>query len=227
VYDLPSGHTLTIPYQTRNGTTNSESRAAVARVEDVRQPGAMTEQHFDAVVFDAYGTLLDVHAAMARHAKRLGSDWQALATEWRIKQLEYSSIDNMTMRRARRDFAACAADALDYVLARHAIDSGLRTELLTGYECLDAYAEVPTMLATLRRHGFRLAILSNGTPTMLMAACQAAGITSLLDAILSVEQAGCFKPAPAVYGLVQTELGVTRSSGSSSPGWSCPRRVRR
>jgi 2-haloacid dehalogenase len=65
------------------------------------------------------------------------------------------------------------------------------------------------MLATLRRHGFRLAILSNGMPKMLMAACQAAGITSLLDAIISVEEAGCFKPAPGVYGLVQTELGVT------------------
>jgi 2-haloacid dehalogenase len=169
----------------------------------------MTEQHFDAVVFDAYGTLLDVHAAMARHAKRLGSDWQALATEWRIKQLEYSWIDNMTVARARRDFAACTADALDYVLARHAIDRGLRSELLAAYERLDAYPEVPTMLATLRRHGFRLTILSNGTPKMLMAACQAAGITSLLDAIISVEQAGCFKPAPAVYGLVQTELGVT------------------
>ena len=110
----------------------------------------MTGQHFDAVVFDAYGTLLNVHAAMARHAKHLGSNWQALATEWRIKQLEYSWIDNMTVHRARRDFAACTADALDYVLARHAIDGGLRSELLSAYERLDAYAEVPTMLATLR-----------------------------------------------------------------------------
>jgi len=169
----------------------------------------MTEQQSDAVVFDAYGTLLDVHAAMARYAKRLGSKWHALAAEWRIKQLEYSWIDNMTVHRARRDFAACTADALDYVLARHAIDGGIRSELLTAYERLDAYAEVPTMLDTLRGHGFRLAILSNGTSKMLMAACQAAGITSLLDAILSVEQAGCFKPAPAVYGLVQAELGVT------------------
>jgi 2-haloacid dehalogenase len=160
-------------------------------------------------VFDAYGTLLDVHAAMARYAKRPGSKWQALAAEWRIKQLEYSWIDNMTVHRARRDFAGCTADALDYVLGRHAIDGGLRSELLTAYECLDAYPEVPTMLATLRRHGFRLAILSNGTPKMLMTACQAAGITALLDAIMSVEQAGCFKPAPGVYGLVQTELGVT------------------
>ena len=73
----------------------------------------------------------------------------------------------MTVQRARRDFAACTADALDYVLARHAVDGGLRAELLSAYERLDAYAEVPTMLAMLRRHGFRLAILSNGTARML------------------------------------------------------------
>ncbi len=164
--------------------------------------------HYDAVVFDAYGTLLDVHAAMARHAARLGADWQALATEWRTKQLEYSWIDSLTAHRKRRDFGACTADALDYVLARHMIDTGLRAELLAAYECLDAYAEVPAMLAALRGRGLRLAILSNGTPTMLAAACNAAGITGMLDAIISVEQAGIFKPAPAVYGLVQAELGI-------------------
>jgi 2-haloacid dehalogenase len=168
----------------------------------------MTERQFDAVIFDAYGTLLDVNAAMARHAARLGGDWQALATEWRTKQLEYSWIDTMTVHRARRDFAGCTADALDYVLARHAVDGGLRSELLAAYEQLDAYPEVPTTLATLRGQGFRLAILSNGTPKMLVTACRAAGITELLDVILSVEHAGLFKPAPAVYGLVQTELGI-------------------
>src|SRR5690349_18699921 len=103
----------------------------------------MTEQHLDAIVFDAYGPLLDVHAAMAGHAKRLGSNCQALASEWRIKQLGYSWIDNMTVHRAPRDFAARTADALDYVLARNAIDGGLRSELLIAYERLDAYAEVP------------------------------------------------------------------------------------
>jgi 2-haloacid dehalogenase len=169
----------------------------------------MTERHFDAVVFDAYGTLLDVQAAMARHADLLGSNWQALAMEWRVKQLEYSWVDNMTVYRARRDFAACTADALDYVLLRHAIDTRLRSELLAAYERLDAYAEVPATLTALRRNGLRLAILSNGTPKMLMTACQSAGITGLLDAIISVERAGVFKPAPAVYGLVRTELGVT------------------
>jgi 2-haloacid dehalogenase len=169
----------------------------------------MAEPRFDAVVFDAYGTLLDVQAAMARYAQRLGNDWQAFAAEWRIKQLEYSWIDSLTARRARRDFAACTADALDYVLARNQIDTSLRTELLTAYERLDAYPEVPAMLAALHGRGFRLAVLSNGTPSMLAAACDAAGIAVLLDAIISVEQVGAFKPTPSVYGLVQAKLGIS------------------
>lgn len=169
----------------------------------------MTQARFDAVVFDAYGTLLDVQAAMARHAPRLGGNWRVLAAEWRAKQLEYSWIGSLTAHGTRRDFAACTADALDYVLARHAIgDAGLRAGLLAAYERLDAYSEVPAMLAALRGRGLRLAILSNGTPAMLAAACAAGGIAGALDAVISVEQAGIFKPAPAVYALVQAELGV-------------------
>jgi 2-haloacid dehalogenase len=168
----------------------------------------MSAARYEAVVFDAYGTLLDVSAAMARHATRLGEAWRNLAAEWRVKQLEYSWIDSLTAHGARRDFASCTADALDYVLARHRIDHDIRADLLAAYERLDAYPEVPAMLATLRGSGRRLAILSNGTPGMLAAACEAAGITPLLDAVLSVEQAGIFKPAPAVYTLVQASLGV-------------------
>jgi 2-haloacid dehalogenase len=168
----------------------------------------MIERGYDAVVFDAYGTLLDVDSATARHAHRLGGNWHELAMEWRIKQLEYSWIDSLTAHRTRRDFAACTADALDYVMARHKIDIGLRSELLTAYESLNAYAEVPATLAALRGQGYRQAILSNGTPAMLAAACNAAAITAMLDAIISVEQASIFKPAPSVYGLVQTELGI-------------------
>lgn len=169
----------------------------------------MTNQRFDAVVFDAYGTLLDVHAAMARHAARLGEGWRALAAEWRVKQLEYSWVGSLTAHGTRRDFAACTADALDYVLARRGIaDAGLRADLLAAYERLDAHAEVPGMLAALRAQGLRLAILSNGTPAMLAAACAAGGIAPLLDAVISVEPAGIFKPAPAVYTLVEQAIGI-------------------
>jgi 2-haloacid dehalogenase len=169
----------------------------------------MCSPRFDAVVFDAYGTLLDVQAAMARHAPRLGDGWRGLAAEWRLKQLEYSWIGSLTGLGTRRDFAACTADALDHVLARHSIgDAALRADLLAAYERLDAYAEVPAMLAALRAQGLRLAILSNGTPGMLAAACAAGGIATFLDAVISIEQAGIFKPAPAVYALVQAELGL-------------------
>jgi 2-haloacid dehalogenase len=168
----------------------------------------MIMARFDAIIFDAYGTLLDVQAAMARSAARLGDNWRTLAGEWRVKQLEYSWIDSLTQRRPRRDFATCTADALDYVLARHGIDTGLRAGLLAAYERLDAYPEVQAMLAALRARGLRLAILSNGTPAMLAAATKAAAIDSLLDAVISVEQAGIFKPAPPVYALVQAALGI-------------------
>jgi 2-haloacid dehalogenase len=180
-----------------------------------------TVTSYDAVVFDAYGTLLDLNAAMARHASRLGDTWQVLAGEWRVKQLEYSWIDTLTALGTargtalgtdcgtRRDFAACTADALDYVLHRHGIgDSALREALRDAYRVLDAYPEVPPMLSALQRRRLRLAILSNGTPAMLRAACAAAGITTMLDAVISVEEAGTFKPSPAVYRLVETHLGV-------------------
>jgi 2-haloacid dehalogenase len=169
----------------------------------------MTSKRFDAVVFDAYGTLFDVHGAMARYAAQLGRHWTSLATEWRSKQLEYSWIGSLTGHGTRRDFASSTADALDYVMARHGIaNRGLRDELLRAYERLDAYPEVPAMLKALRERDLRLAILSNGTPAMLAAACAAAGIASLIDAVISVEQAAVFKPAPAVYALVQAELGI-------------------
>ncbi len=169
----------------------------------------MIQNRFDAVVFDDYGTLLDVHAAMARHASRLGSAWKTLAGEWRVKQLEYSWIGSLTGAGTRRDFAACTADALDYVLARQGIsDPALRADLLAAYEQLEPYPEVFAMLTALAGRGLRLAILSNGTSGMLDAACKAAGIASFLDAVISVERAAIFKPAPAVYGLVQAELGI-------------------
>lgn len=128
---------------------------------------------------------------MARQAPRLGQCWTALADEWRIKQLEYSWVGSLTGHGTRRDFAGCTADALDYVLARHGIaNPGLRDELLSAYERLDPYPEVPGMLAALRGRSLRVAILSNGTPAMLSAACVAAGIASLIDAITASNRQG-------------------------------------
>ncbi|MBR0652738.1 haloacid dehalogenase type II [Roseomonas terrae] len=162
----------------------------------------------EAVVFDAYGTLLDVNAAMERHAARLGDRWAALSAEWRAKQLEYSWVRSLTGAAHHEDFWLCTRDALAFVFARHNIrDAGLEKDLMAAYGALPAYPEVPAMLRALRGAGIATAILSNGTPGMLADAVAAAGIENLIDEVLSVELVGVFKPDPRVYRLATRQFG--------------------
>ncbi|MBR0684030.1 haloacid dehalogenase type II [Roseomonas eburnea] len=162
----------------------------------------------EAVVFDAYGTLLDVNAAMAAHAARLGDRWAALSAEWRAKQLEYTWVRSLTGAAHHEDFWLCTRDALEFVFARHKIsDPRLAKDLMEAYRTLPAYPEVPAMLATVRAQGIATAILSNGTPGMLADAVAAAGIAPLIDEILSVEEVGVFKPDPRVYRLATRQFG--------------------
>ncbi len=173
-----------------------------------------------AYVFDAYGTLLDVHSATARHTARLGAEAAAFSQTWRTKQLEYSWVSSLMQR--YRDFWALTEDALDFAMARHGIaDRALRADLLSAYETLDAYPEVRATLATLRAKGMRTAILSNGSPAMLASAVRAAGLADLLDATLSVDALRVFKPDPRVYAMVGQQLGVADSAVSfqSSNAW--------
>jgi 2-haloacid dehalogenase len=160
------------------------------------------------VVFDAYGTLLDVHSAMQRHAGRLGAGWESISAAWRSKQLEYSWIRSLTGPAHHRDFAALTQEALEFVAERHGItDRALLAEISTAYRTLDSYPEVPEMLRAVRANGIATAILSNGSPDMLASAVQAAGIDTLLDEVLSVEEVGIFKPDPSVYDLAIRRLG--------------------
>lgn len=160
-------------------------------------------------VFDAYGTLLDVHSAMARHAGRLGPDWQRISQDWRLKQIEYSWVRSLTGPAQHRDFARLTDEALQFVAARHGIeDAALLAAIKQAYHALDAYPEVPAMLESLKSNGIPRAILSNGEPEMLAAGVAAAGIGGLLDAVLSVEAAGVFKPDPRVYRLACDRFGV-------------------
>lgn len=162
----------------------------------------------EAVIFDAYGTLLDVNAAMARHAERLGTRWEALSAEWRAKQLEYTWVRSLTGAAHHEDFWLCTRDALDFVFARNGIaDRELAKHLMEAYRTLPAYPEVPAMLDAVRARGVTTAILSNGTPGMLAAALSAAGIARLIDEVLSVEEVGTFKPDPRVYRLATRQFG--------------------
>jgi 2-haloacid dehalogenase len=163
-----------------------------------------------AYVFDAYGTLFDVHAAIARHRAAAGSDADRFSEIWRTKQLEYTWT--LTLAGHYADFWTLTERALDFAFARvSSVDRGLRPKLLEAYLKLDAFPEVRTALAALKAKGSRLAILSNGTPRMLAAAVEAAEIAGQFDAVLSVESARRYKPWPEVYALATDALGLTPS----------------
>ena len=171
-------------------------------------------------VFDAYGTLFDYNAAAARHSAALGDKAAPLADLWRLKQLQYTWLRSLMGR--YDGFWQVTGDALDYSMAALDIDdAALRGDLMEAYRTLDAYPEVPETLATLRAQGLRCAILSNGEPGMLDSAVEAAGIGASLDAVLSVDEVGIYKPHPSVYQLVVDRLGVpaARVSFQSSNAW--------
>ena len=158
-------------------------------------------------VFDAYGTLFDVHAAVRRHRDAMGPDADQVSAIWRTKQLEYSWVRSLAGRYA--DFWALTEDALDTALRSvPSAPTTMREHLLDAYRELDAYPEVIDVLTQLRDAGAQTAILSNGSQAMLEMAVKAARIGALLDDIISVDSLRAYKPLPAVYELVTTRFRV-------------------
>jgi 2-haloacid dehalogenase len=173
-----------------------------------------------ACVFDAYGTLFDVHSAVARYAAAVGPEADAVSRLWRLKQLEYSWIRALMGRHA--DFWTVTGEALDLALATYKVNAPhLRQMLMQAYLTLDAYPEVPETLRRLKAAGIRTAILSNGSPAMLQNAIRSSGIADLLDDVLSIEAVGVYKPDPRVYRLALDRLGLAAESISfqSSNPW--------
>lgn len=160
------------------------------------------------VVFDAYGTLFDVHAAASLHADRVGPEFALMSATWRQKQLEYSWTRSLMGRHA--DFWTCTQEALDWAMAFHRISpaGGLREDLLAAYRNLRPFADAGPALASLRAAGLGVAILSNGTHAMLRDAIVAAGWDGVFDAVLSIDDVGIFKPDPRIYALVERATGV-------------------
>jgi len=152
-------------------------------------------------VFDAYGTLFNVHAAIARFRAEAGPEADRMSETWRAKQLEYSWT--LTLAGHYVDFWTLTERALDYALTRFpSVDKALRPQLLEAYFKLDAFADARTALAALKAKGHKTGILSNGSPNMLKGAVDAANVGGDLDAVLSVDALKMFKPRPEVYGLV-------------------------
>ncbi|MDP3263056.1 MAG: haloacid dehalogenase type II [Tabrizicola sp.] len=175
------------------------------------------------VVFDAYGTVFDVAGAVRQASAEAGplvADWAALAATWRRKQLEYSWL--RTLLGAHADFAEVTAEALDWTFEALGLnDRALRGRLLALYDRLPSFPEVAQALDTLKHRGFSLALLSNGTPAMLKSALAANALQDRFDAVISVEEAGVYKPSPQVYALVEQRMAVTRDKVLfvSSNGW--------
>jgi 2-haloacid dehalogenase len=160
-----------------------------------------------ACVFDAYGTLFDVHSAVGKHRARLGDVADQVSAVWRTKQLEYTWLRSLMGRHA--DFWQVTREALDFAFEMHAVkDAELSTDLMEAYLQLTCYPEVPAALAELKQRGFQIAILSNGTPAMLEAAVTNSRLEELIPRIFSVETAGVFKPDPRVYQIAVDALNL-------------------
>ena len=174
-------------------------------------------KHF---VFDAYGTLFDVHSAAARFRDEIGPQADRLSQIWRTKQLEYTWVQAAAGRHGT--FRAATEQGLDFAIASiGGVPPGVRAKLLGAYDALSAYPEVAGMLSDLKARGARLAVLSNGDPDMLAAAVGTAGLSALLDDVISVAEAGLFKPAMSVYALCTSRFGIAAQEMSfqSSNRW--------
>ena len=174
----------------------------------------MSDKDFTAVttcMFDAYGTLFDVHAPVARVAAKIGDNADAVSRLWRQKQLEYSWLRSLMGEHVV--FWQVTGEALDYALAAHGIDDRpLREELMDLYLTLDAYPDAREALASLKDAGFTTGILSNGSPGMLNAAVKSSGLGDHLDYVLSIEDVGIFKPDSRVYQMV-VDCGSAKAAG--------------
>jgi 2-haloacid dehalogenase len=173
-----------------------------------------------ACVFDVYGTLFDYASAAAGCREALGERLGPLTALWRDKQLQYTWLRALQGRHA--DFWQVTGEALDFALETLGLDDAqLRARLMDLYLSLDVFPEVPAMLQRLKAAGLKTAILSNGSPEMLGTAVKNAGIGELLDAVLSVELVGVYKPHPKVYQLPVDRLGIPAAAISfqSSNAW--------
>jgi 2-haloacid dehalogenase len=171
-------------------------------------------------VFDAYGTLFDVHAAVGRYEQHIGPSADALSALWRSKQLEYTWVRSLCG--TYKDFYQLTSEALDYACTKIInLPHSLRHDLMRAYSELDAFADALPTLRALKDAGARTAILSNGTPDMLRAAVTASALTPWLDHIISIDACGIYKTSPRAYQLVLDlcEVNAQDVSFQSSNRW--------
>ncbi|WP_262589800.1 haloacid dehalogenase type II [Candidatus Pelagibacter communis] len=156
-------------------------------------------KNIKAIIFDAYGTLFDVNSAAEKCKDKIGDKWEAFANYWRTTQLQYTWLRSLMKR--HKDFWQITEDSLDKSMSVFKIDNSMREELLNLYKILSPFEEVPEVLKSLKEKNFKLAILSNGTPSLLNELVQSNNLNFLFDDIFSIEEVGVFKPDSKVYDM--------------------------
>ena len=156
-------------------------------------------KNIKAIIFDAYGTLFDVNSAAEKCKDKIGDKWEGFAHNWRTTQLEYTWLRSLMKR--HKDFWQVTEDSLDKSMKAYKIDSSMRNELLDLYKTLSPFKEVPEVLKSLREKNLKLAILSNGTPSLLNELVNINNLESIFDDIFSIEEVGVYKPDSKVYDI--------------------------
>ena len=166
-------------------------------------------ENVKAIIFDAYGTLFDVNSAAEKCKDKIGDKWEGFANFWRTTQLEYTWLRSLMDR--HKDFWQITEDSLDKSIKVFNIDPSMRNELLNLYKILSPYKEVPETLKTLKEKKFKLAILSNGTPSLLDELVKSNHLDNLFDDIFSIEQVGVYKPSSRVYDMPIKKYNINKS----------------
>ena len=152
-----------------------------------------------AIVFDAYGTLFDVNSAAEKCKEKIGGQWETFANYWRTTQLEYTWLRSLMKR--HKDFWQITEDSLDKSMLTFKIDKSMRNELLNLYKELSTFPEVKSVLEELKKKSIKLAILSNGTPSLLSNLVKNSNLENLFDDVFSIEEVKIYKPDPKVYDI--------------------------
>ena len=166
-------------------------------------------KNIKAIIFDAYGTLFDVNSAAEKCKDKIGDKWESFANFWRTTQLEYTWLRSLMDR--HKNFWQVTEDSLDKSIKVFNIDPSMKNELLNLYKILSPYKEVPETLKTLKEKKFKLAILSNGTPSLLDELVKSNHLDNLFDDIFSIEQVGVYKPTSRVYDMPIKKYNISKS----------------
>ena len=156
-------------------------------------------KNIKAIIFDAYGTLFDVNSAAEKCKDKIGAKWEGFSNYWRTTQLEYTWLRSLMNR--HKDFWQITEDSLDKSMKAFNIDPSMRNELLNLYKILSPFKEVPEVLKALKEKNYKLAILSNGTPTLLNELVKNNNLEKIFDDLFSIEQVGIYKPNSKVYDM--------------------------